>query len=1041
MSHRLHIVKCDFVLGGKEYSIFTNSPLGAGRHDLSLPFPIEPTVTGEPIEGSMISILPLRHPVRTAWVAGEDVIAKGTTSVVLTQRQVGHPVAVLHQPFCPHYPLLGFSTVFTATPPTVPLVPTVGALTFPEVVVEQQTIHFTRVFFPAHEGKSQVFIEKARSVSAEWVRVTELPLDELDYTPNGTDVDHFLRLAYTPVTNTGVEGPTVWAYSREPVIAEMPTFANAIIGGVAKTNHTLVALAEYYGGTRGKCSYDWYFSKHQIHKSHGITPKLQKVAENQQCFVPNNEMAEGFLAVNMVPVRSDDVVGDPVFCVLSTPLSLEDVPRVIPIQKAPVVAKTVQFNEQVDILLSKPTGYCGFEVLKSADSYTPREKHVGRIVRIVNDAVDQVVGEVIPAIPRILSVTIECDQWEPGQTVRLSVSHKHVKPDFLQIVWFREKGNFQKGVAIDVPEYHLTFEDVGYRIRAVAAPMDRNRHLLNAVYSSQSPPVIALASTEPAFVGELTEGETISLSIPGTITWSRSLARSKFTEISTYPSYTIQNADAGHFLRASVVTGNGVVLTVTSRQIVSPCEPSVELELPEEIHEGDTIKPTKIWHGGTEGKSNIRWFRDTDDGWDFISQSPTYTVKLEDVSSNLQLRYTPIRCDGRKGMVAIVECGPVLPGDPAVRNVSISQNEKGLITAVGEYSGGFEGFSFFVWRTIEGELRSNVGKTVEPTLVPAEKFVGKTMDVVYVPVRIDGLAGTPLPSANRIVVAPLPAVITAEILAKGGNLAAGSVVRCRAHCSPGAHPTFQWHRGDGTAWESIQDATGVEYQPQDGDVGFRLMCTVIAINAKDWPSQRFTCSTNNHIAAREKRLEFEGDVSKVETGRILVTTLTVEALAKAKLVWQRGEGETWESVITQDTYIVTCADIGRRIRAVAANGAKSDPTGIVTVIPVVGCCARSQVRARSFRFIGKSKLGAVLWNVLLFEGGINMENKNGTKKTCKWSTVKTAAVPDTTDELELWLDPATKFILIPTLEQRLESMVGKPNARDLVVLVIQGMKK
>jgi hypothetical protein len=267
----------------------------------------------------------------------------------------------------------------------------------------------------------------------------------------------------------------------------------------------------------------------------------------------------------MVPVRYDDVVGEPVVAVLDTPIALEDRPRSFDIPMDPMVSNTVTFPEQVDILLSTTSGFCGFEVLKSGTSYMPREKHVGRIVRVVNDTVDLVLGEVVPGRPHILGVTISSPDWQVGSVVTLSVSHKQVRAEFLQIVWLREKTNFQKAVAIDVPEYYLTTEDVGYRIRAVATPLDIRRNLLDAVYSAPSPVITNAASCEPTIAGDLVEGSTISLSFPiemASVQWFRSAARHKFTPISTEREYVLSNADVGSFIS---VVGQ----TVTNRRVTT----------------------------------------------------------------------------------------------------------------------------------------------------------------------------------------------------------------------------------------------------------------------------------------------------------------------------------------------------------------------------------------------------------------------------------------------------------------------------------------
>jgi hypothetical protein len=301
-----------------------------------------------------------------------------------------------------------------------------------------------------------------------------------------------------------------------------------VIAGAPKVNHELVAIADYTGGHIGECSYDWYFSKKPINDKRGLTSTLTKVAGRTQYFVPDIELADGFLAVQMIPVRDDGVIGNPVFCTLEMPLAIEDKPRLLPTQDRPIVSKTIRFPEQVDILLSKTKGFSGFEVLRTGDSYTAREKHIGRIMRIVNESVDMILGEVTAAISTIMSVEISAPHWQVGSTASVAISHKHVKPDLLQIAWIRGSLNFQKVVAIDVPEYHITHDDIGYHLRAVAIPLAADRSLLQSCSSKQSPAIRGPQCVEPQFKDELIEGNAISVasdeSIASTV-WLHSSGR------------------------------------------------------------------------------------------------------------------------------------------------------------------------------------------------------------------------------------------------------------------------------------------------------------------------------------------------------------------------------------------------------------------------------------------------------------------------------------------------------------------------------------
>jgi hypothetical protein len=390
---------------------------------------------------------------------------------------------------------------------------------------------------------------------------------------------------------------------------------------------------------------------------------------------------------------------------------------------------------------------------------------------------------------------------------------------------------------------------------------------------------------------------------------------------------------------------------------------------------------------------------------------------------------------------------PIAPADPVVNNVAICQNGRGFLQCTGDYFGGVEGISFIVWRVYEDDKPQNMGKSIERELKPDDLCTGKQVDAVYVPIRADGTAGPPVPSGNKIVVEPMPTVKLAEILVKHGKLAAGNLMRCRVKMSPGAKAKFQWSHGDGTAWEVINGATAAEYEPGDDDVGFFMLCSITAVNAKGWESGRFSASTATPVARREKRLVLDeanwftgGDKAKVITGVLLSTKLKLESLAKTKLTWQRKDKGVWANVKADDVYQVTCNDVGHRLRAITVKGLTSLGTNVVEGAPALCSYVKAQMRTKMLTFVASSKVGGVVWQVAVATDGVTISNKGGTHRKSNWKRVSCEAVDSTIDELVLWMDPATKLILVPSLNARLEGLVGKQNVRDFVVMVINGIK-
>jgi hypothetical protein len=102
----------------------------------------------------------------------------------------------------------------------------------------------------------------------------------------------------------------------------VPAFKNAVIGGMARTGHTLCAIADYAGWPEGKGIYNWFISREPIQVSHGITLNMTPVDNNSPLFRPNCEMPDMYVACQMIPIRFDQVTGDPVLVTIRNQIEL-----------------------------------------------------------------------------------------------------------------------------------------------------------------------------------------------------------------------------------------------------------------------------------------------------------------------------------------------------------------------------------------------------------------------------------------------------------------------------------------------------------------------------------------------------------------------------------------------------------------------------------------------------------------------------------------------------------------------------------------------
>lgn len=1045
MSIRLHTIRCEMRIDKKKYSMYTDYPVGKGKKELSLPFPLNPSITGTPIEGSLLNCLRLPIPTNIAWAKESGTITKNTNQILLTNKEINQSVACVMQPYCKHNKLISFSTIFTPTDTVRPLYPMAGGIQFPETVMENESIAFTRFMYPDREGKSIIEIEKSFSPSGVWSHVETLdPSKTLKFTPKGTDVGFYLRLCYTPITDDGVQGETFYAYSMAMVLPSVPKFSNPFIAGVPKTGYPLVAIADYSGGVPGNCTCDWFFSMLPIDSRKGPNQRLQCVAHNTQYFTPKEDMAEGYLAIKLVPVRKDEVYGEPCFFAMDTPISLEDAPQPFEVPKEAVVGEKMRFPSVCDILLSKPTGFCGFDFLKTSDTYTPREKHIGRIVRVVNETGDMIIGPIKIAKPMILTAKISAPKWQVGNVASIEITHKNCKSDRLEILWLRVGPNYEKAVALNTPDYVIQPEDASFRIQAVVTPFD-DENIKKQPFFSELSPVIKIDNySEPVISGNLIENGEITIIAAKNIVnviWYQVISKNNFVEIGEGLAFTLRKNDVGKFIRAKVILQNGIIVYTTTKSTVEPCTPFVSIELPKEVVEGDIIKPIIHYNGGVQGGSEQSWYRETEDGWDFVTNELNYKVTVLDVDCMLKIRYAPIRKGGEKGEEVIAECGPVASLPPTAKNVRIFQNEDGFIEVTGTYNGGEEGKSFIVWRAYDDKnVPQNIGKTCEMIIPPSSKLIGKTVDAVYVPIRFDGAAGQPVLSSNQIVVQPLPTVETAEILVKQGKVIEGSLMRCHATISQGAHAVYQWHHGDGKVWEEIKGATDAQYTPSSDDVGFYILCSVIAQNQKGWKSKTFAATTIVPVAPPEPKLKIVCSSEKVITGMLL----SVNSDAKKKQIyWQREVENEWKTIMSNPEYMVTCNDAGHRIRAICSDGLESQPTNVIELEQILALYVQAMLRTSSLKFIGNPLIGSTVWNVTASPYGISMDTNSGKKKKSKWHFVKAEAIEGTTNEMALWLDQSSKYVMVPSFKNdtRLQSLIRSEQVRDYVVSVLNGIKK
>ncbi|CAK9158189.1 unnamed protein product, partial [Ilex paraguariensis] len=163
--------------------------------------------------------------------------------------------------------------------------------------------------------------------------------------------------------------------------------------------------------------------------------------------------------------------------------------------------------------------------------------------------------------------------------------------------------------------------------------------------------------------------------------------------------------------------------------------------------EGTKLSVEKKYWGGDEGDSVFRWFRISSDGIQIEVNgaiNSSYMLSVDDIGLFISVSCEPVRIDWARGPIVLSEqIGPIVAGPPTCQSLEFlgSFIEGERLSFVASYSGGEKGDCLYEWfRVKDSGVREklNAGGFLDLTL----EDVGGAVEVVYTPVRKDGLKGT-----------------------------------------------------------------------------------------------------------------------------------------------------------------------------------------------------------------------------------------------------------------------------------------------------------
>ncbi|EAX99086.1 Leucine Rich Repeat family protein [Trichomonas vaginalis G3] len=861
----------------KVYSMYASQVVGYQKGQLVLPFPVDPIVCGEPREGTLISVMPMPIPSRTNWYIDTDLILENSETLNLTYDHVGKVIKCVIQPYCTELPDERFNELETETEVVQPLLPSVTGLSFPKEVIEGQQIKFTRQILPDREGDSEITIERAKTASDEWVECTTLNPSSLVYTPTKNDVNCFLRLKYLPVLQDGssIDEPQIF-YSKERVIPALPSFKNQRICGDFFVGRKVIAIADYEGGEMGECHFQWYSSQKEI-KSKSEVTKCKKLRTTSQILELGESELNRYVVCLMTPIRDDDVSGEEVFCCSEKTIETdENPPEKINLPKEIFAFKPISIDFYSRWFVSSTEDEESFESAGTGQIFTPNLSHVGRFLRIKSEKGDYILDIVKPSAPLIVNgfeLITKSDELKDGDIIEIP---DEIETENCEIVWIRNQNG--KAIVVDVESrsYKIQESDVGYTIKCGVTPQFENSQI---VYSKSTTKISKAMRQKPKIVkledGNLSlnfEGTVYSMK------WFRSRDKVEFEHICSFVfsgfdrntesenytlfvpqknskenlqkvkenldvselSYKITDADTNCYMKCEVELGNlqvvkgqtvvkpsGEVISATTKSFIKAPDFLLYFDrIPDSLRENEKI--TLQVKGSLSQIPKYYWLLKTvdeetnEDSWTVISDCLSFIPNKEHIGCQIRAVATTNKYkidDLFKENLPenqILDMPEIKPSLPIVKDINISQDDKGKIVITANYIGGKPSKPLVILGctgsdgvTIEEKSVNEQSISIENDdkiivkLTPwREMFFGtKTpkINVCITPVRDDGLKGKPVWSNTTAIVKKVTHIDKIRIAngSKNKEQKVGDVLMCKVVPFEGEndeidHCEFEW---------------------------------------------------------------------------------------------------------------------------------------------------------------------------------------------------------------------------------------------------------
>lgn len=536
--------------------------------------------------------------------------------------------------------------------------------------------------------------------------------EDEEYRLNIDDIDSILVFMYTPVTEEGAKGEPQYKYT-DFVKAAHPSVNNVRIIGDAVEGCTLKGVGDYLGGREGPSKFEW--------------------------------------------LREKKDTGD--FLLLSTgtseyTLTKEDVGRHL-------------------AFVYIPTNFEGQE---------------GESVSVVSDVVKQ-------APPKVTNVKIIGELRESNKITVTGIVTGGTEGSS-RVQWFKTRLSILDGEkdleALSASKIAKAFRvplgAVGYHIVAKFTPMTPDGESGEPAYviSDRAVETLPPSLNFLSITGDYTEDGILTASYgyigghEGKSIYNWFLhevetdSGSLIPEVSGLLQYRITKEAIGKFIsfQCTPIRDDGIVgepRICMGQERFRPGSPRLlSLQIVGNAIEGATLSVDKKYWGGEEGDSVFRWFRTGSDGMQseiWGATTGSYMLSVDDIGFFVSVSCEPVRSDWARGPIVLSEqIGPIIPGPPTCQSLEFlgSMIEGQRVSFIASYSGGERGNCFHEWFRVKSNGVREKLSTFDFLDLTLED-VGRSVELVYTPVRQDGMKGTPVSISSDIIAPADPIGVDLEI--------------------------------------------------------------------------------------------------------------------------------------------------------------------------------------------------------------------------------------------------------------------------------------